>query len=163
MSCEICGCSQKVPVFFYSEKDSEGNSIQDMKFATKLAACVDIKCKEDFEVAPGETAFIATGLYVSLPDNYEMQIRPRSGISAKTTLIFKNTIGTIDADYRGREIFVLWYNLGTETVKYEKGSRIAQAKIEKVPQIDYIEVDSVEELKAMGYDRGGGCGSTGIK
>ncbi len=163
MSCEGCSCNEKVKVFFYSEKDGGNKSIQDMEYATPLAAGVDIKCKEDVTILPGETAFIATGLYVSLPDDYELQMRPRSGISAKSTLIFKNTIGTIDADYRGREIFVLWYNLGSEPVFYEAGSRIAQAVVKKVPKIDYIEVDSIDELKAMGYDRGGGCGSTGIK
>lgn len=163
MSCEGCNCNKPVEVFFYSEKDERNNSIQDMEYATALSACVDIKCKEDFTVPPGETVMVGTGLYVSLPDDYELQIRPRSGISAKTFLIFKNTIGTIDADYRGREIFVLWHNLGSTPVSYEAGSRIAQAKVERVPKVKFIEVDSVENLKAMGQDRGGGFGSTGIK
>ena len=92
-----------------------------------------------------------------------MQIRPRSGISAKTSLIFKNTIGTIDADYRGREIFVVWYNLGTEPVSFKAFDRIAQAKIERVIPVEYYQVSTIEELKEMGYDRGGGCGSTGLK
>lgn len=158
-----CDCKEPVNVLFYSEKDENGNSIQDLKFASKYAACVDIRCKESVTINPKETKLIPTGLYVSIPDGYEMQIRPRSGISAKTELIFKNTIGTIDSDYRGREIFVVWYNLGNSDEKFEKGDRIAQAKIEKVLPVMYKEVTSIDELKNDGFDRGGGCGSTGLK
>jgi dUTP pyrophosphatase len=158
-----CECNNKVVVSFYSEKDEDDVSIQDMKFATANAACVDIRCKEDVTIYPGEYAVIGTGLYVSIPDGYELQIRPRSGISAKTHLIFKNTIGTIDSDYRGREIFVVWHNLGEERAFFKKKDRIAQAKIEKVTPIFYNEVDSIEELKEMGDDRGGGLGSTGLE
>lgn len=160
MNCE-CSCKDKLVVSFYSEKDEKGVNIQDMAYASAGAACVDIRCKEDVTIYPGEHALIGTGLYVSIPTGYEMQIRPRSGISAKTDLIFKNTIGTIDSDYRGREIFVLWYNLGEERAFFKKGERIAQAKIEQVIPVYYNLVDSIEELKEMGDDRGGGFGSTG--
>lgn len=155
-----------IKVSFYSEKYDEvedPKSIQDMEKASPNSACVDIRCSEDVVIYPNDTAKIPTGLYVSIPDGYEMQIRPRSGISAKTSLIFKNTIGTIDSDYRGREIFVLWYNLGIEPVIFKKGDRIAQAKIEKVIPVFYEEVSSIEELKQMGNDRGGGFGHSGLK
>jgi len=161
-----CNCNKSnVEVHFYSEKYDDGSdaSIQDMKFGSPNSACVDIRCKNDVIIRPDETQMIATGLYVSIPDGYEMQIRPRSGISAKTSLIFKNTIGTIDSDYRGREIFVIWHNLGVESEVFKKGDRVAQAKIAEVLPITYTEVGTIEELKQMGGDRGGGFGSTGLK
>lgn len=152
-----------VRVAFYSDKFENGTTpIQDMKKATPNSACVDIRCKHDVVVKPDQSEMVATGLYVSIPDGYEMQIRPRSGISAKTSLIFKNTIGTIDSDYRGREIFVVFYNLGQRAVEFKAGDRIAQAKIERVIPFEYVEVMSIEELKLMGDDRGGGFGSSGI-
>jgi dUTP pyrophosphatase len=152
-----------VKVAFFSEKNNDGTPIQDLKFATENSACVDIRCKGDYFIYPETGELISTGLYVSIPNGYEMQIRPRSGISAKTSLIFKNTIGTIDSDYRGREIFVLWYNLGTVGYSFKHGERIAQAKIEKVLPVVYYEVDDVQTLKAMGNDRGGGFGHTGMR
>jgi len=152
-----------VKVAYYSDFDEEGLAYQDMISATPEAACVDIRCKEDTTIQPNERAIIGTGLYVSIPQGYEMQIRPRSGISAKTGLIFKNTIGTIDSDYRGREIFVVWHNLGDKVESFKKFDRIAQVKIERVLPVIYELVDSIAVLKDMGYDRGGGCGSTGLK
>lgn len=160
----MCNCGKELEVAFYSELDIDTEQpFQDMVFATEEAACVDLRCKEDFKIYPGETQIIGTGLYVSIPKGYEMQIRPRSGISAKTGLIFKNTIGTIDSDYRGREIFVVWHNLGETTVIFKKFDRIAQAKIERVIPVKYVQVPSIQHLKDMGVDRGGGCGSTGLK
>ena len=151
-----------VKVFFYSEK-KDNKSLQDLQYATSGSAAVDIRCAEDYEIKPYVNQKIRTGLYLSLPDNYCMKVFPRSGLSAKTNLIFKNTIGIIDSDYRGRELFVMWYNLGTETVTFKKGDRVAQAIVEKVEPIKYIEVDSVEVLKQVGNDRGGGIGRTGLK
>jgi dUTP pyrophosphatase len=90
-----------------------------------------------------------------------MKVYPRSGMSAKTSLIFKNTVGLIDSDYRGHEIKVMWYNLGNESIEIKVGDRIAQAFIEKVLPVEYIEVSSIQKLKDMGHDRGGGLGSTG--
>ncbi len=159
-----CKCENPLPVRvkFFSELNESGTPIQDLAFATKGSACVDIRCKSDITIAPNTSEMIATGLYVAIPEGYEMQIRPRSGISAKTSLIFKNTIGTIDSDYRN-EIFVLWYNLGTDDVTFKQQDRIAQAKIEKVLPVIYEEVESIDILKGMGNDRGGGLGSTGLK
>jgi dUTP pyrophosphatase len=151
-----------VKVFFYSEKKDD-KSLQDLQYATPGSAAVDIRCAADYEIKPYANQKIRTGLYLSLPDNYCMKVFPRSGLSAKTNLIFKNTVGIIDSDYRGRELFVMWYNLGTETITFKKGDRVAQVIVEKVEPIKYIEVDSVEALKQFGNDRGGGLGSTGIK
>jgi dUTP pyrophosphatase len=161
-----CNTPEIVKVSFYSEKYDDminSESIQDMERASLNSACVDIRCSKDVIIHPYQTEKISTGLYVSIPDGYEMQIRPRSGISAKTSLIFKNTIGTIDSDYRGREIFVLWYNLGVESVTFKKGDRIAQAKIERVLPVVYEEVHTIEDLKKLGNDRGGGFGHSGLK
>lgn len=151
-----------VKVFFYSEK-KDGKPLQDLQYATSGSAAVDIRCAEDYEIKPYVNKKIRTGLYISLPDNYCMKVFPRSGISAKTNLIFKNTVGIIDSDYRGREIFVMWYNLGDETVSFKNGDRIAQAIVEKIEPIEYIEVNNIDFLKQFGNDRGGGIGSTGLK
>lgn len=158
----ICMEPEQVKVIFFTEKDENGADIQDLQFATSGSACADIRCKSDVTIFPNTTEMIATGLYVAIPDGYEMQIRPRSGISAKTSLIFKNTIGTIDSDYRN-EIFVLWYNLGVTAIKFKKFDRIAQIKIEKVTPTIYESVTTLEELKLIGHNRGGGFGSTGLQ
>lgn len=156
-----CKCKNHIEVKFFTENDKNGNPIQDLKFAKQGDACVDIRCKEDVKILPLHYAMISTGLYVAIPEGYEMQIRPRSGISAKTFLIFKNTIGTIDAGYRN-EIFVLWYNLGNELETFKAGDRIAQAKIEKVLPVIYIST-TLEDVKNTGFDRKGGFGSSGLE
>ena len=152
-----------VKVAFYSELNEDETPLQDMLFASKNSAGVDIRCNGEYEIYPESSELISTGLYVSIPDGYEMQIRPRSGISAKTSLIFKNTIGTIDSDYRGREIFVMWYNLGIDLFKFKHGDRVAQAIIKEILPVKYYMVDNIDILKTMGHDRGGGIGHTGLK
>jgi len=152
-----------VVVDYYSELREDGKTpIQDMKYANPTDACVDIRCKEDVIIPPHEFVMVSTGLYMALPEGYEFQVRPRSGISAKTFLIFKNTIGTVDAGYRN-ELFVVWYNLGNEEVKFEKYDRIAQGKVERIIPVVYNIISSVDELKAIGVNRGGGFGHTGLK
>lgn len=158
-----CQCNSVVEVAFYSDLGEDGKPIQDMAFANPGDACVDIRCKEDVTVPPESCKVIGTGLYVAIPDGYCMDVLPRSGISAKTDLIFKNTVGVIDQGFVAREICVMWYNLGLKPVKFLKGDRIAQARIEKVLPVKYTLVDSIETLKGMGNDRGGGLGSSGLK
>ena len=162
--------TEKVKVHFYSEKinspikDEEITvdiSLQDMMFATRQSAAVDIRSSKDVIIKSHSHEVISTGLYVSIPEGYCMKVYPRSGMSAKTSLIFKNTVGLIDSDYRGHEIKVMWYNLGNESIEIKVGDRIAQAFIEKVLPVEYIEVSSIQKLKDMGHDRGGGLGSTG--
>jgi dUTP pyrophosphatase len=158
-----CKCKDNVVnVSFFVETDGKGNKVQDLKYANYNDACFDIRTKKDIVIYPNESALIPTGLYVALPDGYELQIRPRSGLSAKTSLIFKNTIGTIDAGYRN-EIFVIWYNLGVDPYTFHKGDRVAQGKVEKVPTVCFNEIDSLDELKKIGFDRGGGLGHTGLQ
>ncbi len=97
-----------------------------------------------------------TGLYIELPKGYEAQLRPRSGLAFKNGITLLNTPGTIDADYRG-EIKVLVVNLSDRMFRMEDGERIAQMVIAKHEQVDWKEVDVLEES-----ERGkGGFGSTG--
>ena len=119
-----------------------------------LAANIDANINID----PGKTAIIPTGLTLSIPKGFEVQIRPRSGLAAKQKISVLNTPGTIDADYRG-EIKVILINLGQETFKVEKGLRIAQMVVCPVVQAQLKEVDDLSET-----ERGkGGFGSTGTK
>jgi dUTP pyrophosphatase len=119
-----------------------------------LAANIENK----IEIAPGKSAIIPTGLSVSIPKNFEIQIRPRSGLAAKNRISVLNTPGTIDADYRG-ELKVILINLGDTAFIVEKGLRIAQMVLCPVIKATLKEVETLEETK-----RGsGGFGSTGIK
>ena len=119
-----------------------------------LAAYID----SNINIDPGRTAIIPTGLALSIPKGFEVQIRPRSGLAAKQKISVLNTPGTIDADYRG-EIKIILINLGQETFKVEKGLRIAQMVVCPVVQAQLKEVDDLNET-----ERGkGGFGSTGTK
>lgn len=106
---------------------------------------------------PGCRALIPTGLFTSIPDGYEIQVRPRSGLALKSGINLANAIGTIDADYRS-EIGVILINHGLDPVVIEDGERIAQFVLNKVEQIKWDEVLSLDET-----DRKGGFGSTGVK
>ena len=119
-----------------------------------LAADID----EKIEIKPGETQIIPTGLSVSIPQEFEIQIRPRSGLAAKYQLSVLNTPGTIDADYRG-EIKVILINLGKKSFIVEKGLRIAQMVLCPLIKAKIKEVETLDDTT-----RGsGGFGSTGTK
>ena len=119
-----------------------------------LAANIENK----IEIAPGKSAIIPTGLSVSIPKNFEIQIRPRSGLAAKNQISVLNTPGTIDADYRG-ELKVILINLSDTAFIIEKGLRIAQMVLCPVIKATLKEVKTIEDTK-----RGsGGFGSTGTK
>ena len=112
----------------------------------------------NISIDPGKTAIIPTGLALSVPKGFEVQIRPRSGLAAKKKISVLNTPGTIDSDYRG-EIKVILINQGQETFKVEKGLRIAQMVVCPVVQAQIKEVEDLSET-----ERGkGGFGSTGSK
>ena len=112
----------------------------------------------NINIDPGKTAIIPTGLALSVPKGFEVQIRPRSGLAAKKKISVLNTPGTIDSDYRG-EIKVILINMGQETFKVEKGLRIAQMVVCPVVQAQIKEVEDLSET-----ERGkGGFGSTGSK
>ena len=118
-----------------------------------LAANIENK----IEIAPGKSAIIPTGLSISIPKNFEIQIRPRSGLAAKNQISVLNTPGTIDADYRG-ELKVILINLSEKIFRIQNGLRIAQMVLCPVVKATLKEVEIFEETK-----RGsGGFGSTGI-
>ena len=128
------------------------------KYETEGSSGMDLAAhvKEPVEIKPGTTAIIPTGLAVSIPKNFEIQIRPRSGLAAKNQISVLNTPGTIDADYRG-EIKVILINLGTKSYLIENGARIAQMVLCPIVKAKLKEVKILEKTK-----RGsGGFGSTG--
>ncbi len=112
---------------------------------------------EPVMVAPGEIALVPTGLFIELPEGYEAQIRPRSGLAVKYGITLLNTPGTIDADYRG-EIKIIIANFGKEPFRIDDGMRIAQMVFCRVFRGNFIEV---EALKGTERDNGG-FGHTGI-
>lgn len=128
------------------------------EYQTPLSAGLDIRANvsEDVTLQPMKRAIIPTGLYVELPEGYEMQIRPRSGLAAKHGITVLNTPGTIDADYRG-EIKVILANLSDEPFIIKNGERIAQMVVARYEQIEW---QPTMQLNAS--ERGaGGFGSTG--
>jgi len=130
------------------------------KYETSGSSGMDLAANIDanINIDPGKTAIIPTGLALSIPKGFEVQIRPRSGLAAKQKISVLNTPGTIDADYRG-EIKIILINLGQETFKVENGLRIAQMVVCPIVQAQLTEVDDLNET-----ERGkGGFGSTGAK
>lgn len=111
--------------------------------------------KQMLRLDPGSRALIPTGLFTAIPDGYEIQVRPRSGLSLKEGLTCANCVGTIDADYRN-EIGAIMINLGLEPVYIESGERICQFVLNKVERIEWNLVDTLDET-----DRKGGFGHTG--
>ena len=129
-------------------------------YATVSSAGLDLKAvlAEAVTLAPLERKIIGTGLKIALPEGYEAQVRPRSGLAAKHGITVLNAPGTIDADYRG-EIGVILINLSNEPFTVEPGERIAQLIIAQYTQIQWTLVNNLEET-----ERGaGGFGSTGKK
>ena len=130
------------------------------KYETDGSSGMDLTAniEQEIEIKPGKSAIIPTGLAVSIPKKFEIQIRPRSGLAAKNKVSVLNTPGTIDSDYRG-EIKVILINLGEKIFKIEKGLRIAQMVLCPIEKAVLEEVDVLEDTK-----RGsGGFGSTGTK
>ena len=129
-------------------------------YATPGAAGLDLRAAlpEDAPVAlqPGERRLIPTGLSIALPEGYEAQVRPRSGLAVKHGVTCLNTPGTIDSDYRG-EVHALLINHGPEPFEVRRGERIAQLVIARYERADWREVESLSAT-----ERGaGGFGSTG--
>ena len=130
------------------------------KYETAGSSGMDLAANivDNINVDPGKTAIIPTGLALSVPKGFEVQIRPRPGLAAKQKLSALNTPGTIDSDYRG-EIKVILINLGDNSYTVERGTRIAQMVVCPIVQAQLKEVDDLNET-----ERGkGGFGSTGTK
>lgn len=128
-------------------------------YATAQAAGMDLQAavSNDLVVLPGHRVLVPTGLSIALPQGYEAQVRPRSGLALKHGVTVLNSPGTIDADYRG-EIQVILANLGAEPFTVTRGMRIAQMVVAAYTRIDWQEVGDLPE-SARGT---GGFGSTGI-
>ena len=127
-------------------------------YATELSAGMDIRANlsEPIELAPMQRCLVPTGLYIALPQGYEAQIRPRSGLAIKKGVTVLNSPGTIDADYRG-EICIILVNLSAETFVIEDGERVAQMVIARHEQPSWQPVEVLDET-----ERGaGGFGHTG--
>ena len=132
--------------------------VQMPRYETAGSSGMDIAAHipQNIEILPGEKAIIPTGFSLSIPEGFEVQIRPRSGLAAKKGISVLNTPGTIDADYRG-EIGVILVNLSNEIFTVNPGERIAQLVIAKYEQALWEPSDSLDET-----ERGaGGFGSTG--
>ncbi len=130
------------------------------RYESKQAAGMDIRCflQEPVTLQPLERRLLPTGLYIELPEGYEAQIRPRSGLALKRGLTVLNTPGTVDADYRG-EIGVILINLSDEPQIIESGERICQMIIARHEQPAVVEVESLSDT-----ERGtGGFGHSGLK
>lgn len=145
-------------------------------YAKEGDAGMDVCSAKEVLIAPGETVIIPTGIKLAIPEGYEIQVRPRSGISFKTPLRLSNSPGTIDSGYRDELGIIMTntsesafcdkiYDIDTKgnykgTYRIRKGDRIAQIVLQVVPKIKFTIVDSVESI---GNNRGGGFGSTGVR
>jgi len=130
------------------------------KYATPQSAGMDLRAniEEPITLRPMERRLIPTGLHIALPEGYEAQVRPRSGLALKHGLTVLNAPGTIDADYRG-EIGVVLINLSQDDFVINDGERIAQLVIARHEQADFVVVEALDET-----ERGeGGYGHTGIR
>ena len=125
-------------------------------YATDGAAGMDVCAAEEVELPAGARHAVATGFAVAIPDGYEIQVRPRSGLAFRHGISVPNTPGTIDSDYRG-ELKVLLINHGAESFRIERGDRVAQLVLAPVTRAAFSEVGDLDET-ARGS---GGFGSTG--
>ena len=128
------------------------------KYETKGSAGMDVRAniKESITLKSLERILIPTGLKVAIPEGYEIQVRPRSGLAIKHGITMLNTPGTVDSDYRG-ELKVIVVNLSNEVYTIEPNERIGQFVLNKIEQIEFIEVEELEST-----ERGeGGFGHTG--
>lgn len=163
---ELINSKQKVYI--------ENNSDNEMpKYSHVLDSGMDLRSNDEVIIKPGETKLIKTGIKVSIPEGFEIQIRPRSGISLKTPLRVSNSPGTIDAGYKD-EIGVIITNnsdretdnvklldeCGEGTYKIKKGDRVAQMVLCKFYRMNFVEVN---DITTTGENRGGGFGHTGVK
>lgn len=125
-------------------------------YASAGAAGMDLRTTEDVTLEPGERKAVPTGLSLAIPEGYEGQVRPRSGLALRHGIAMVNSPGTIDADYRG-EVKMILINLGSAVVQFSKGERLGQLVICPIARASLFQVQSLD-----GTERGeGGFGSTG--
>jgi len=145
------------PIEIRLKRLPHGEGLPAPAYATAHAAGMDVVSAEDVIIVPGGRHAVATGFAMAIPEGYEVQVRPRSGLALKHGISLPNTPGTNDADYRG-ELKVILINLGTEPFVIARGDRIAQLVAAPVQMAHFTEVQELDETV-----RGsGGFGSTGI-
>lgn len=130
------------------------------QYATPMSAGMDLRAftDEPITVMPGERKLVHSGINIQLPEGYELQVRPRSGLALKHGITLTNSPGTVDADYRG-DVGAIVHNLGTEPFVINNGDRICQIVAKEYVKIEWEETDSLNST-----ERGeGGFNSTGIK
>jgi dUTP pyrophosphatase len=147
----------KIKFEFKNESDN-----QDPEYATNGSSGFDLRANlvEPIVMYSGEVSIIPTGLYFKIPDNFEIQVRPRSGLAAKNGVTVLNTPGTVDADYRG-EVKVILINHGKSKFTINHGDRIAQAVIASVFAKNVINLSKVDSISEDTERGSGGFGSTG--
>lgn len=144
------------PVGVRIKRLPHGHGLDLPAYATTGAAGMDVLAAENVTLKPGQRHAVATGFAVAIPEGFEIQVRPRSGLALKHGISVPNTPGTIDSDYRG-EVKIIMINLGDEAFAIDRGDRVAQLVLAPVTQARW---DLVEELDET--ERGaGGFGSTG--
>ena len=135
----------------------EGALLPEYQTSGSAGADLHAYLAEPITLKPMERTLIPTGLFVELPEGYELQVRPRSGLALKYGVTVLNTPGTVDSDYRG-ELCVLLVNLGSEPFTVQNGDRIAQAVVAQTVQVRFVQTDALSKT-----GRGSnGYGSTGI-
>jgi dUTP pyrophosphatase len=135
---------------------THGKGLPTPTYATEGAAGLDVVAAEDVTLAPGQRHAVATGFAIAIPEGYEVQVRPRSGLALKHGITCLNTPGTIDHDYRG-EVKVILANLGSDAFEVRRGERIAQLVPAPVQKAAFVVTDNLSVTQ-----RGeGGFGSTG--
>ena len=144
------------PIRIAIKRLPNGGGLSVPAYASAGAAGMDVVAAESLRLAPGARHAVATGFAVAIPEGYEVQVRPRSGLALKHGVTCLNTPGTVDADYRG-EVKVILINHGEEDFTIRRGDRIAQLIVAPVVQAQWVEVESLDDT-ARGA---GGFGSTG--
>jgi dUTP pyrophosphatase len=146
------------PITIELKRLPHGADLPPPAYATAGAAGMDVVSAEDVILPPGGRHAVATGFAMAIPDGYEIQVRPRSGLALKNGISLPNTPGTIDSDYRG-ELKIIMINLGEEAFAIKRGDRIAQLVAAPVQLATFAEVAELSDT-----ERGtGGFGSTGVK
>lgn len=149
--------SPLTPIEIQLKRLPHGDGLPVPAYATAHAAGMDVVSAEALVLAPGGRHAVATGFAMAIPEGYEVQVRPRSGLALKHGISLPNTPGTIDADYRG-ELKIILINLGDAPFPIARGDRIAQLVVAPVQLASFAEVDSLDDTV-----RGeGGFGSTGV-
>lgn len=157
---ELNGMSgMKISLSFKNESTNP-----DPEYATAGSSGFDLRAnlETSITIPAGQRAIVPTGLFFEIPDNFEIQVRPRSGLAAKNGVTVLNTPGTVDADYRG-EVKVILINLGNEGFEINHGDRIAQGVMAAVTAKNYVNLIKVNNISDNTERGAGGFGSTGLK